>query len=202
MTFLKATKSFVILGFLCAGCTVSPEPLVVASPAPAGQTPYPSGPLSAEELERGRIIVGTWNGLGDEIPPHIPLVLKQPNVNTSPSALPSVIPSANPPTPNPNPTSNPSNPNQTEFRIPLGTGSNPWNTQQNPALLIVGKRFVIFNDDTEPHQWHTNGEPCPHGNLIPPGGQYACTPSTTFEGRLYDHLHQQTGFFYVKAVRQ
>lgn len=93
-----------------------------------------------------------------------------------------------------------SSPDKVEFRIKAGTGSNPWNTRDTEVVAKVGKPFTIYNDDSVPHQWHTNGSPCQHGAPIQPGQSETCTPSQPYnQGPLYDHLNEATGIFYFRA---
>jgi mono/diheme cytochrome c family protein len=89
----------------------------------------------------------------------------------------------------------------TEFRIKPGTGSGAWNTKETEVVVKVGTRFTIFNDDTVPHRWHTDGAPCPHGNVIQPGGSETCTVSQPYSGTpvLYDH--NTRGQFFIRAER-
>lgn len=87
------------------------------------------------------------------------------------------------------------------FRIPAGTGSGAWNTVETEVKVKIGVKFVIYNDDTVTHQWHTNGSPCPHGQPIPPGGKEECTPNLEFNSKtpLYDHI--SNGKFYIKSEK-
>lgn len=98
----------------------------------------------------------------------------------------------------PNGTTNPNG--GVEFRIKAGTGSNPWNDKSTEVVARVNQPFTIHNDDTVPHQWHTNGSPCQHGAPIQPGKSETCTPSEAYnQGPLYDHLNEATGVFYIRA---
>lgn len=75
-----------------------------------------------------------------------------------------------------------------EFRIPKGTGNGAWNTAATPAKFKVGQTLRIYNDDTVIHQMHTNGAPCPHGDVIQPGAYGDCVASRAYSGSaLYDH---------------
>jgi hypothetical protein len=78
--------------------------------------------------------------------------------------------------------------NEILFAIPLGTGSNPWNTVSNPIRAKIGQRIKIRNDDTIPHRLHTGGAPCPHGAAdIQPGQTDTCVVGSAFTGFGYDH---------------
>lgn len=85
-----------------------------------------------------------------------------------------------------------------EFRIPKGTGNGAWNTAATPATLKVGQTLRIYNDDTVVHQMHTNGAPCPHGNIIQPGAYGDCVATRSYTGTpLYDH--NTRGDFHIRV---
>lgn len=63
------------------------------------------------------------------------------------------------------------------FEIPAGTKDNlqDWNDQENPLLAEVGDTLIIKNLDSAPHQLHTDGRPCGHGEVIEAdGGTWSC----------------------------
>ena len=104
------------------------------------------------------------------------------------------------------------NPGVIEFRIAAGTGQNPWNTKANPVQIKLpatgSVTLRIINDDTTPHVLHTDGVPCPHGNIGAPlkkGDKYDCVIRKAFDstagGVLYDHNVGESAFFYVKAQK-
>ena len=73
------------------------------------------------------------------------------------------------------------------FMIPLGTGSKPWNTADNPIRAKMGQKIIITNGDTVIHRMHTGGKPCPHGANIAPGASMTCLVNSPFLGNNYDH---------------
>ena len=192
MHITHAIIACIIVATSISSCSVQPDKIQ------NGRVTKPEQGAQIANNAEGKALVGLWDGLLDEIPSparwristkeHINSVL--PTTSPSPTTLPTVSPNQN------------SGASDIVFRIPRGTGSKPWNTANNPAVMYVGKKFTIINDDTVGHQWHTNGQPCPHGDYIPPGGQYSCTPKSEFSGQLYDHLNQESGFFYVQSKRQ
>ena len=54
------------------------------------------------------------------------------------------------------------------FHIPVGTGTQAWNTPATAVLAKVGDTLRIVNDDVVPHRPHTGGDeaPFPHLSLI------------------------------------
>lgn len=112
--------------------------------------------------------------------------------------------SSTPPTPEGTPPGGPdetgSSGNIVEFRIKAGTGRGAWNTAETAVVAKVGQTVRIVNDDSETHQLHTNGAPCPHGNPIPPGQSRDCVVSRPYSGGpLYDHGTR--GDFFIRADR-
>lgn len=85
------------------------------------------------------------------------------------------------------------------FRIKAGTGRGPWNSAENPVRVKRGQTLIIQNDDSSPHQLHTNGSPCPHGFRIQSGAQAQCRINGTRANGLYDHL---TGGQFYMTVEQ
>mgnify|MGYP001545509878 FL=1 len=83
------------------------------------------------------------------------------------------------------------------FTIPKGTGRNAWNTEATTVTAKVGKKFILVNGDDVPHQWHTNGAPCQHGQLLQPGQRQECNPRPYNGPPLYDH--NTRGQFFIKA---
>ena len=93
-------------------------------------------------------------------------------------------------------------PSVVEFRIPAGTGPRPWNTRISPVFATVGGMLRIVNDDSVPHELHTNGAPFPHAaNAIPPGGSAEFRLETPFDGvePLYDHNFGPAAEFWIKV---
>ena len=93
------------------------------------------------------------------------------------------------------------------FRIPAGTGSNPWNTSVSPVVVYVGQILRICNNDTVNHQLTTGGAGC--ANQAAPmanGGFYDCTIANrnnldgatgTFNG-WFDTIAGASARFYVR----
>jgi len=91
-------------------------------------------------------------------------------------------------------------PTVVEFRIPAGTGSQPWNTSLTPVSATVGEVLRIVNDDSVAHRLHTNGVPFPHAaNDIPPGGSAEFRLEHPFAGStpLYDHDFGSAAEFWI-----
>jgi hypothetical protein len=163
-------------------------------------------PTSKDSLdgasEKGKLYVGDWTGLDDEIPADVTWRLK--GVVTATTAA---VGNQNIGTVNPG-TQTAGGAERTAqgliFRIRAGTGQGAWNTPQTAIVGRVGETLTIINDDTVEHQLHTNGAPCPHMNSpIPPGGQGICQFSQPYnEGPLYDHLYQQTSQVYISVSAQ
>lgn len=89
------------------------------------------------------------------------------------------------------------------FEIPPGTNASPWNTTATRVETFVGQRLRLKNMDSSEHQLHTNGRPCPHGNLIPPGGMADCVISQSYSraanGAVYDHNEGTAAEFHLVA---
>ena len=89
------------------------------------------------------------------------------------------------------------------FEIPPGTNASPWNTAATRVETFVGQRLRLRNMDSNEHQLHTNGRPCPHGNLIPPGGMADCVISQSYSraanGAIYDHNEGTAAEFHLVA---
>ena len=49
-----------------------------------------------------------------------------------------------------------------------------WNSQEDPVLAEVGDTLIIVNEDTQKARLHTDGRPCPHGEVIEPGDSWSC----------------------------
>ncbi len=94
-------------------------------------------------------------------------------------------------------------PMQIVFEIPSGTGTNPWNTAATRVETFVGQTLKLKNMDSSPRQLHTNGRPCPHGNLIPSGGMADCVISQSYSraanGAVYDHNEGTAAEFHLVA---
>ncbi len=89
------------------------------------------------------------------------------------------------------------------FTIAKGTGSNPWNEMSAPIEVFVGQTLSVLNGDSVPHQLHTNGSPCPHGNTFAPGASFDCVIASSYDsatnGAIYDHGAGTSARFYVIA---
>jgi hypothetical protein len=191
------------------GSSEAEETSSSSSGTPSNENPQEKTGLSAEDFSRGRVFVNQWSGEQDEVPADSPWHIKTVRGSQNETAVGSVpgpspsSPATTTPTSTTPATSTPSSGqtgNVTEFRIPKGTGKGAWNTQATEVVLKVGVKFVIINDDTVTHQWHTNGSPCAHGKPIAPGGREECVPSQVYSsGPLYDHI--SNGKFYVRAEK-
>lgn len=107
----------------------------------------------------------------------------------------------------------PQNPGLIEFHIAPGTGQGPWNDSNNPLILKMAPNGVvtlrIINDDSAGHTLHTNGFPCPHGNILVPlrtGAHYDCMIRGDFDsvndaGSFHDHLYGAGASFSVRTQR-
>jgi hypothetical protein len=131
-------------------------------------------------------------------PPEAPA--PEPVATSTPAPTPPTETSTTPPAP-PAP---PKDPNIVEFRIRAGTGTQPWNTQNEMVVAKVGQTIRIINDDTVTHRLHTNGAPCPHGSNFGPGESMDCVVTRAFDGAargpLYDHIVGESAAFYVTAT--
>jgi hypothetical protein len=82
--------------------------------------------------------------------------------------------------------------------IPMGTAEElkDWNHERQPVLAEVGDTLIIKNLDSVPHQLHTDGRPCGHGDVIEPyGGTWSCvleSPYNSYEEKEPTRDH----FFY------
>lgn len=90
------------------------------------------------------------------------------------------------------------------FTIPPGTTEtlSDWNDPADPLHAKVGDTLVVINGDSKPHQLHTNDRPCDHGELIPPGGSWACVLTAPYDSRedddpIRDHIHSGSKFWLV-----
>ncbi len=92
-----------------------------------------------------------------------------------------------------------------EFTIAEGTGSNPWNSKENPVEVYVGQFLVVYNNDSRPHRIHSpqNG-PFPHGREIPPGGFSSYEIVRALDvgetPTLYDHDDGPGAAFWLRAI--
>ncbi len=90
------------------------------------------------------------------------------------------------------------------FRIPAGTGTNPWNTSATVVRARLGQTVRIFNDDTRVHRLHTGGAPCGHqANDTQPGGSFDCVITRVVNsaaGSTYDHNIGPSARFYIDAT--
>lgn len=90
------------------------------------------------------------------------------------------------------------------FRIPAGTGRNPWNTMATTVRVFVGQTLRIVNDDSVNHRLHTGGAPCGHqpANSVP-GASFDCVVTRPIEasaGRTYDHNFGTGARFFVTSI--
>ena len=88
------------------------------------------------------------------------------------------------------------------FHIVAGTGTQPWNTKENPVVATVGDTLRIVNDDSVPHRLHTNGNPFPHPSSdIPPGQTADFVLQTPFDSSqpLYDHNAGPNAQFWINV---
>ena len=91
-----------------------------------------------------------------------------------------------------------------EFRIAPGTGSNPWNSFDNPVRVRVGQILRVHNDDSRAHTIHAGGSPFKHGPRIDPGGfrdHPVLRPHQPVDGspQVYDHNVGRGAPFWVVA---
>jgi hypothetical protein len=91
-----------------------------------------------------------------------------------------------------------------EYTIPAGTadGLKDWNSKAAPLAAKVGDTLVIKNGDSQPHQLHTNGAPCEHGELMQPGESWSCKLEAPYDSRkdgdpIRDHLNYDLKFWLV-----
>jgi hypothetical protein len=166
--------------------------------------------LSTVQIDRGRVYVNGWDGEKDEVSGKWRVknvadssgaaatgptsTITPPATGTPATGTPATgTPATGTPATGTPPAANP---DVVEFRIKAGTGQGAWNTKETEVVAKVGKRFVIYNDDTITHQWHTNGTPCQHGNPIEPGRSAECVPNAKYNGGpLYDHITNGQFFF-------
>lgn len=96
------------------------------------------------------------------------------------------------------------------FEIPAGTTEQmkDWNNEREPVFAEVGDTLIIKNLDSSPHQLHTDGRPCGHGDLIEPnGGTWSCileTPYNAFEEKepTRDHFNYELKFWIVVTPKK
>jgi predicted CopG family antitoxin len=93
-------------------------------------------------------------------------------------------------------------PRTVEFRIPAGTGINPWNTREQAVVATVGDTLRIVNDDSVPHRLHTDGIPFPHpADSVAPGQSENFVLQAAFDPGanqpLYDHNSGPTAAFWI-----
>ena len=90
------------------------------------------------------------------------------------------------------------------FRVPAGTGTQPWNSSSTPIEVYVGQTLTITNDDTIAHQMHTGGNPCAHGSSFAAGASTTCVISSavntvTGTNSVYDHIVGSSARIYIVA---
>lgn len=91
------------------------------------------------------------------------------------------------------------------FEIQDGTADEllDWNDKSNPVMANVGDVLIIKNLDSKPHQLHTDGRPCAHGDRMEPhGGTWSCVlekPYNAFEEEqpTRDHFNYDLRFWIV-----
>lgn len=92
-----------------------------------------------------------------------------------------------------------------EFSVPANTGSGVWNTKDTMVNVSVGQVLRFTNSDSVNHQLHTNGAPCPHGDVFAPGKSWDCEIASEFDatksGPLYDHAYGPKAQFWIKASK-
>jgi hypothetical protein len=91
-----------------------------------------------------------------------------------------------------------------EFHIPVGTGSNPWNTRETAVIGVVGQTLRIHNDDNVAHRLHTSGAPFPHAaNDIMPStfSDVVLSQSYSLDAMpgIYDHNFGQGARFWISV---
>lgn len=91
-----------------------------------------------------------------------------------------------------------------QYTIPAGTADNlqDWNDRNNPLFAKVGDTLIITNGDNQPHQLHTDGAPCAHGDLMQPGESWQCVLTKPYDSRneqnpIRDHLNYDLKFWLV-----
>ncbi len=91
------------------------------------------------------------------------------------------------------------------FEIAPGTADEllDWNDKENPLVADVGDVLIVTNLDSEPHQLHTDGRPCGHGDRIEPnGGTWSCVLEKPYNALLEesptrDHYNYDLGFWII-----
>lgn len=91
------------------------------------------------------------------------------------------------------------------FEIPEGTTEllQDWNDKEDPVIAEVGDVLIIKNLDSAPHQLHTDGRPCGHGDRIEPnGGTWQCVleaPYNALEEKepTRDHFNYDLKFWII-----
>ncbi|MBY0384496.1 hypothetical protein K2X05_04990 [bacterium] len=94
------------------------------------------------------------------------------------------------------------------FQIPKGTHDllQDWNDPQNPLRAEVGDTLTIVNLDNQPHQLHTDGRPCDHGDLMEPGQSWSCVLEHEYnaleeEKPTRDHLNYDLKFWIIVTAK-
>lgn len=94
------------------------------------------------------------------------------------------------------------------YTIPDGTTDNlqHWNDENHPLRAQVGDTLIIINGDRHPHQLHTDGAPCAHGDLMRPGESWSCLLTKPYNSReefksgrdpIRDHLNYDLKFWLI-----
>lgn len=94
-----------------------------------------------------------------------------------------------------------------DFFITNGTGSDAWNSRDEPVVIYVGQILRVFNDDSRDHQIHSPDDgPFPHGNRIAPGAFATYEIEAPLEigdrATLYDHNDGPSAAFWVMALER
>ena len=91
------------------------------------------------------------------------------------------------------------------FEIPEGTSDEfmDWNDKSKPVIANVGDVLIIKNLDSQPHQLHTDGRPCDHGDRMEPfGGTWSCVLEKPYnaleeEEPTKDHFNYDLKFWII-----
>lgn len=95
------------------------------------------------------------------------------------------------------------------FEIPAGTAemAKDWNESTQPVIAEVGDVLIIKNMDSAPHQLHTDGRPCEHGDpMAPNGGTWSCVLTQEYDAfneanPTRDHYNYELRFWIVVKAK-
>lgn len=98
---------------------------------------------------------------------------------------------------------------EVHFEIPAGTKDSllDWNSESEPVIAEVGDVLIIKNLDSHPHQLHTDGRPCAHGDVIQPnGGTWSCVLEKEYDAfsekePTRDHFNYDLKFWIVVKAK-